>query len=107
MGTAQILHPFYDSTASLSALKVSLGQLASTYGKEIAVAVTNWPVSFPKPKCKFPSDTTSIPFSAAGQTTWIQNITGVVAGTSGGIGVSIGSQRFWATELWDRAVLIT
>ncbi|CUA74321.1 arabinogalactan endo-1,4-beta-galactosidase [Rhizoctonia solani] len=62
-------YAFYNPSATLSALKYSLGQLASTYGKELVVAETNWPVSCPKPKYKFPADASSIPISAIGQAT--------------------------------------
>ncbi|KAF8748997.1 arabinogalactan [Rhizoctonia solani] len=74
-------------TAYLGSLKYSLGQLASTYGKQLVVAETNWPVSCPNPQYKFPSDTSSIPISAAGQATWIKNVASIVAGTPGGVGL--------------------
>ncbi|KAG9106329.1 hypothetical protein FRC07_008870, partial [Ceratobasidium sp. 392] len=80
-------YPFYSSEAYLGSLKYSLGQLASTYGKQIVVAETDWPVSCPKPAYAFPSDTTSIPFSAAGQATWMKQVAAIVAGTKGGVGL--------------------
>ncbi|KDN33580.1 hypothetical protein RSAG8_13331, partial [Rhizoctonia solani AG-8 WAC10335] len=80
-------YPFYNPKASLGSLKSSLGQLASTYGKQLVVAETNWPVSCPNPAYQFPSDTPSIPFSADGQATWIKNVASIVAGTSGGVGI--------------------
>lgn len=42
---------------------------------------TNWPTSCPSPKFAFPSDTKSIPFSAAGQSTWLKSV--AAAGGSG------------------------
>lgn len=42
---------------------------------------TNWPTSCPSPKYAFPSDAKSIPFSAAGQSTWLKNV--AAAGGSG------------------------
>jgi arabinogalactan endo-1,4-beta-galactosidase len=42
---------------------------------------TNWPTSCPSPKYAFPSDTKSIPFSAAGQSTWLKDV--AAAGGSG------------------------
>lgn len=42
---------------------------------------TNWPTSCPSPEFAFPSDTKSIPFSAAGQSTWLKNV--AAAGGSG------------------------
>ncbi|CAE6356828.1 unnamed protein product [Rhizoctonia solani] len=80
-------YPFYNSEAYLGSLKYSLGQLASTYGKELVVAETDWPVSCPNPAYKFPSDASSIPISAAGQATWIKNVASIVAGTKGGVGL--------------------
>ncbi|KAK6594920.1 arabinogalactan endo-beta-galactosidase [Botrytis cinerea] len=62
-------YPFYSSAATL------------------AIAETNWPFACPSPAYTFPSDTTSIPFSAAGQTTWIKDVAAVVAGVSGGVGL--------------------
>lgn len=61
--------------------------MASTWGKEIVVAETDWPESCPDPAYAFPSDTNSIPFSAAGQTTWVENVAAIVAGVGGGSGL--------------------
>lgn len=80
-------YPFYNSAATLASLKSSLASMASTWGKEIIVAETDWPVSCPSPAYSFPSDLTSIPFSAAGQTTFIKDVAAVVAATSGGSGL--------------------
>ncbi|KAI1279239.1 glycoside hydrolase family 53 protein [Xylaria sp. FL0933] len=80
-------YPFYGSGATLAALKTSLTNMASTWGKEIVVAETNWPTSCPSPAYAFPSDLTSIPFSAAGQTTFMQKLAAVVAGVSNGKGI--------------------
>ncbi|KAM0134774.1 hypothetical protein ACHAP3_005330 [Botrytis cinerea] len=80
-------YPFYSSAATLASLKTSLTNMASTWGKQLVVAETNWPFACPSPAYTFPSDTTSIPFSAAGQTTWIKDVAAVVAGVSGGVGL--------------------
>jgi arabinogalactan endo-1,4-beta-galactosidase len=80
-------YPFYNSEATLSSLKSSLTDMASTWGKEIVVAETDWPVSCPDAAYAFPSDTSSIPFSAAGQTTWVEDVAAIVAGVSGGSGL--------------------
>jgi arabinogalactan endo-1,4-beta-galactosidase len=61
--------------------------MASTWGKQIIVAETDWPTSCPSPAYAFPSDLTSIPFSAAGQTTFVQKVAAVVAGVSNGVGL--------------------
>ncbi|TGO24103.1 hypothetical protein BPAE_0112g00220 [Botrytis paeoniae] len=80
-------YPFYTSAATLASLKTSLTNMASTWGKQLVVAETNWPYACPSPAYAFPSDATSIPFSAAGQTTWIKNVAAIVAGVSGGVGL--------------------
>ena len=80
-------YPFYNSQATLASLTTSLTKMASTWGKEIVVAETNWPESCPSPAYAFPSDIKSIPFSAAGQTTFVKDVANVVAGVSGGAGV--------------------
>lgn len=80
-------YPFYNSAATLASLKTSMTNLASAYGKKLVVAETDWPESCPNPADTFPSDTTSIPFSVAGQTTWVEDVAKVVAGVSGGAGL--------------------
>lgn len=61
--------------------------MASTWGKELVVAEVNWPQSCPNPAYAFPSDVKSIPFSAAGQTTFLKDVANVVAGVSKGNGL--------------------
>ena len=80
-------YPFYNSAATLASLKSSLTNMASTWGKGIVVAETDWPTSCPSPKYAFPSDASSIPFSAAGQTTWIKDVASIVAGVKNGLGL--------------------
>lgn len=80
-------YPFYSSSATLTSLESSLKDMASTWGKEIIVAETNWPYSCPDPEYPFPSGTTSIPFSAAGQTQWIEDVANVLDAVSGGVGL--------------------
>jgi len=80
-------YPFYNSLATLASLKTSLANLASGWGKEIMVVETDWPVSCPSPAYAFPSDASSIPKSAAGQTTWVEDVASIVAGTSKGVGL--------------------
>lgn len=81
-------YPFYSASATLASLKSSLAQLSNTYPtKEFVVAETDWPTSCPSPAYAFPSDAKSIPFSAAGQTEWIQQVASIVAGTKNGVGL--------------------
>ncbi|KAK3330433.1 family 53 glycosyl hydrolase [Apodospora peruviana] len=80
-------YPFYSASATLSSLKTSLTNMANTWGKEVLVVETDWPTSCPSPSQSFPSDAKSIPFAAAGQTTWITKIAEVVASVKGGVGL--------------------
>ncbi|KAI0479416.1 glycoside hydrolase family 53 protein [Xylariaceae sp. FL0804] len=93
-------YPFYNSDATLSSLKTSLTNLASNWGKEIVIAETDWPTSCPDPEYSFPSDLTSIPFSAEGQTTFIQEVAAVVADVSNGVGLF-----YWEPAWIDNAAL--
>lgn len=47
------------------------------------VVETDWPTDCPDPAYSFPSDTTSIPFSAAGQTTWMKDVASAVEDVGG------------------------
>lgn len=80
-------YPFYSSSATLESLRSSLNNMASTWGKEVAVVETNWPVSCPNPKYSFPSDVRNIPFSAAGQATYVTKVANVVSSVSRGVGL--------------------
>lgn len=93
-------YPFYDSRATLSALKTSLTNMANKWNKEIVVAETNWPVSCPKPAVAFPSDLKSIPFSADGQVQFIKNVASIVAGVKNGAGLF-----YWEPAWVDNAGL--
>lgn len=79
-------YPFYDSGATLANLKTSLTNVANTYGKNIIVAETDWPVSCSGgPALTEPS----IPISASGQQTWVGDIRTVLQGLPGGRGQGI------------------
>ncbi|KAI9934154.1 hypothetical protein ASPWEDRAFT_50155 [Aspergillus wentii DTO 134E9] len=80
-------YPFYSADATLSALKTSLANLQSNYDKSVVVVETDWPASCPNPEYSFPSDLSSIPFSADGQTTYMKQLAEVVSGTTGGEGI--------------------
>ncbi|KAJ5625926.1 hypothetical protein N7510_002235 [Penicillium lagena] len=80
-------YPFYSSSATLALLSTSLSNLHSTYGKDVLVVETNWPYSCPDPEYAFPSGLTSIPFSVAGQQTFLDDLASVVEGVSGGLGI--------------------
>ncbi|KAI0395086.1 glycoside hydrolase family 53 protein [Xylariaceae sp. FL0594] len=93
-------YPFYGSSATLANLKTSLTNMANTWGKELVVAETNWPTSCPSPAYAFPSDLKSIPFSAAGQTAFVQKVAAVVSGVRNGSGVF-----YWEPAWVDNAGL--
>ncbi|KAL4249699.1 Arabinogalactan endo-beta-1,4-galactanase [Abortiporus biennis] len=78
-------YPFYDSGATLSALKSSLTNLANKMNKPIVVAETDWPVACSGGTLTEPS----IPVSAAGQKTWIKDIASVLNGLPNGLGQGI------------------
>ena len=80
-------YPFYNAQATLANLKSSLGNMASTWGKELIIAETNWPFKCSSPKYAWPSDASAIPKSADGQTTWMKDVAAVVSGVKGGSGV--------------------
>jgi arabinogalactan endo-1,4-beta-galactosidase len=80
-------YPFYSSSATLASLKTSLTNMASMWGKDIVIAEVDWPTSCPSPSYSFPSDTTRIPFSAAGQSTFIEDVAKIVAGVGNGAGI--------------------
>lgn len=79
-------YPFYNSAATLSALGTSLSNLASKYGKKVMVVETDWPVECSHPAYAFPNDASNIPFSAAGQETWMKDVAAKVE-AAGGTGV--------------------
>ena len=80
-------YPFYNSQATLGNLKYSLQNMASTFGKQVVVAETNWPVTCDQPAYPFPSDANNIPKSVAGQSTWVKEVAKAVASTSKGVGL--------------------
>lgn len=80
-------YPFYSASAGLESLRSSLANMASTWGKEVLVVETNWPTSCPNPKYTFPSDVRNIPFSATGQTQYVNQVANVVKSVSRGTGL--------------------
>ncbi|KAH8825213.1 endogalactanase [Flagelloscypha sp. PMI_526] len=78
-------YPFYGTSATYANLKSSLSQLVSTYGKDVFVAETDWPVS-----CSgVTMSESSIAISAAGQQTWVNGIKTVLTGIgSHGVGIA-------------------
>ncbi|KAL4808509.1 Arabinogalactan endo-beta-1,4-galactanase A [Aspergillus unguis] len=92
-------YPFYNEEATLSSLETSLSNLKSTYGKDVLVVETDWPVQCSSPEYAFPSDLSDIPYSAEGQSTFIKDVAGVVDKV-GGVGV-----YYWEPGWTDNAGL--
>jgi arabinogalactan endo-1,4-beta-galactosidase len=100
-------YPFFNNQASLANLQSSLNGMASKYGKQVIVAETNWPEQCSLYSCTylipfadgiatastsqypFPPSTSNIPFSAAGQTTWVHDIINVVQSVPNGLGQGV------------------
>ncbi|KAF1968241.1 arabinogalactan endo-1,4-beta-galactosidase-like protein [Bimuria novae-zelandiae CBS 107.79] len=82
-------YPFYNPSATLSSLSASLNAIASKWSKEVMVVETDWPTSCPQPAYAFPSDAKAIPFSAAGQMTWMKEVAKRVAAVPGGKGTGL------------------
>ncbi|KAF5962386.1 arabinogalactan endo-1,4-beta-galactosidase [Fusarium bulbicola] len=80
-------YPFYGSGATFSALETSLTNMANKWGKQIFVSELDWPTSCPSPAQPFPSDMKNIPFSADGQTQFIQKVASIVSKVKGGAGM--------------------
>ncbi|CAI7631624.1 unnamed protein product [Penicillium pancosmium] len=92
-------YPFYNSAATLASLKTSLTNLKSNYGKDVVVVETDWPYSCPSPAYAFPSDLSSIPFSVAGQQSFLTKLAAVVSAV-GGLGI-----YYWEPAWVDNAGL--
>ncbi|KAJ5959720.1 Arabinogalactan endo-1-4-beta-galactosidase GalA [Penicillium vulpinum] len=92
-------YPFYNQKATLAALKTSLVNLQATYGKDTLVVETNWPYACPNPEYAFPSDLKDIPFSVAGQQTFLKRL-GEAVEDAGGLGV-----YYWEPAWVDNAGL--
>ncbi|KAM5345941.1 hypothetical protein ACJ41O_011802 [Fusarium nematophilum] len=80
-------YPFYGSGATFSALESTLKNMASKWGKQIVVSELDWPTKCPSPAQAFPSDMKNIPFSAEGQSQFIQKVASIVANVKGGAGL--------------------
>lgn len=75
-------YPFYGTSATLANLKSTLNYMISKYGKDVIVAETDWPNSCSGVQLS----ESSIPVSAAGQTTWVGDIITLLEGLPGGHG---------------------
>jgi hypothetical protein len=61
--------------------------MASSRGKELIIIQTNWLESCPSPSNPCLLGASSIPKSATGQSTWTQDVAGIVTGVSGRRGI--------------------
>ncbi|KAL4900538.1 Arabinogalactan endo-beta-1,4-galactanase A [Aspergillus multicolor] len=92
-------YPFYNADATLSALKTSLSNLKSSYGKDVLVVETDWPVQCSSPEYAFPSDLSSIAFSVDGQETFLGQLANTLEG-AGAVGI-----YYWEPGWVDNAGL--
>ncbi|KAL2019488.1 hypothetical protein VTK56DRAFT_9604 [Thermocarpiscus australiensis] len=93
-------YPFYSASATLDSLRSSLNNMVSSWAKEVAVVETDWPTSCPSPQYSFPADVQNIPFSAAGQVTYVTRVAEVVSSVSRGVGLF-----YWEPAWIDNANL--
>ncbi|GMF11070.1 unnamed protein product [Phytophthora lilii] len=77
-------YPFYDTGATISALKSSLTLIANTYKKPIYIAETDWPT-----ECSGVTLSASYPVNAAGQRQWVAATMDVLNGLPSGLGAGI------------------
>ncbi|KAI0347696.1 arabinogalactan endo-1,4-beta-galactosidase [Trametopsis cervina] len=79
-------YPFYGTGATLNAFKSSMQNIISKYNKDVLAAETDWPEAC---SSSVALSEKSIPVSASGQTTWVQDIENVLASlpNSHGLGV--------------------
>ncbi|EEY56388.1 arabinogalactan endo-1,4-beta-galactosidase [Phytophthora infestans T30-4] len=77
-------YPYYNTAATIDALKSSLTQLANTYKKPIYIAETDWPTECSKVKLS-----ASYPLSAKGQSEWVAATIDVLESLPGGLGAGI------------------
>ncbi|KAI8577391.1 hypothetical protein K450DRAFT_266408 [Umbelopsis ramanniana AG] len=78
-------YPFYGTSATLANLKATLNYMISTYGKDVIIAETDFPNS-----CSGVTlSESSIPISAAGQTTWVKDIVSLLEGLPNGHGKGV------------------
>ncbi|KAF6764295.1 arabinogalactan endo-1,4-beta-galactosidase [Ephemerocybe angulata] len=78
------LYPFYGTGATPDALKSSLTNLVNKYNKEVMVVETNWPAV-----CSGVSLSANYPVSAAGQTSWFNNVKSIVQNLPNGRGTGV------------------
>lgn len=84
-------YPFWDATEStLVNFKTNMNNLAVKYKKGIVCAETDWPTQCTKASANIPSSlTSSIPFSAAGQVTWVKKLAAIVKAVPNGLGMGV------------------
>lgn len=83
-GMGVSFYPFYGTDATFDNLLTSLNALVSAYDKPVYVAETNWPES-----CPGVDLSEDIAVSAAGQTTWVEDVVSTLGDVSGGQGAGI------------------
>lgn len=74
-------YPYFGTDATVANLKTSLDTLASTYSKPVMVVETDWPA-----ECSGVSLSADVAISAAGQSTWVQDIATVLEAVPDSLG---------------------
>lgn len=77
-------YPFYGTSATFSNLRSSLSNIISLYNKDVMVVETDFPAI-----CSGVTLSEKISPSASGQSNWVSQITGVLAGLPGGHGKGV------------------
>jgi arabinogalactan endo-1,4-beta-galactosidase len=77
-------YPFYNTGATIAALKSSLTLLANTYKKPIYIAETDWPT-----QCTKVTLSASYPVNAKGQRQWMAAIIDVLEGLPNSLGAGV------------------
>lgn len=97
-------YPFWDATAStLENFQTNVDNMASKYGKALVVVETDWPIKCSAAANNIPASLTSaIPFSAAGQTTWVTKVAQILAEVPNGLGKGL---MYWEPGWIDNASL--
>lgn len=77
-------YPYFDTEATTDALQTALNSLASTYGKPLYVAETDYPV-----ECSSVELSSDIAVSAEGQTSWVNAIVDVLNNVPDSLGAGV------------------
>ncbi|KAF2401254.1 glycosyl hydrolase 53 [Trichodelitschia bisporula] len=96
-------YPFWDPKEStFDNFRSCMTNMAKKYGKIIVVTETDWPTKCSQAGSNIPPSLRSIPFTPAGQVTWMQKVAEVVKAVPNGLGQGI---MYWEPGWIDNASL--